>query len=214
MRTASDIRNTAGLRERNRERNRAELAAAALQLFTERGFDEVTVDDIAEAAGVSRRTFFRYFESKEDAVLPYEEERIDQLREALAQRPAHETVLATIRRVTTAIGADLSPQGPARREALARMRIVTENPSVLARSLELQSRMAEELSVLVAEHLGVEAETSLEAQVVAGAAIAAVRAAAHVWWATEGDRDFAELLGEAYDLLTTGVDLPGGPPTR
>lgn len=210
MGTASDTRNT-GLRERNRERNRAELAEAALRLFTERGFDEVTVDDIAEAAGVSRRTFFRYFESKEDAVLPYEEERIDELREALARRPAHEPVLATIRRVTTAIGADLGPQGPARREALARMRIVTENPSVLARSLELQSRMAQELSALVAEHLGVDADTSLEAQVVAGAAIAAVRAAAQVWWASDGRRDFAELLSEAYDLLTTGVTLAGEP---
>lgn len=207
MSTSGDIRNTPGLRERNRERNRAELAGAALRLFTERGFDDVTVDDIAEAAGVSRRTFFRYFESKEDAVLPYEEERIDELRQALGERPPHEPVLATIRRVTTAIGADLSPHGPARREALARMQIITENPSVLARSLELQSRMAQELSALVAEHLGVEPETSLEAQVVAGAAIAAVRAAAQVWWATDGQRDFAELLGEAYDLLTTGVSL-------
>lgn len=207
MTTAGDERNTAagGLRERNRERNRTALADAALRLFTERGFDAVTVDDIAEAAGVSRRTFFRYFESKEDAVLPYEQERLDDLRRALAGRPHDEPVLATLRRATTALAADQLADGVARQESMARMDILADNPSVLARNLERQSRMADELSAVVADHLGVDPATSIEAQVVAGAAIAAVRAAATVWWTTGGTADFTSLLDEAFDLLATGV---------
>lgn len=210
MTTARDERNTAvggGLRERNRERNRTALAEAALRLFTERGFDAVTVDDIAEAAGVSRRTFFRYFESKEDAVLPSEQDRLDDLRRALAAGPHDEPVLATLRRATTAIAADQLADGAGRQESMARMALIANNPSVLARNLELQSRMADELSAVVADHLGVDPTTSIEAQVVAGAAIAAVRAAATVWWSTGGAADFTSLLDEAFDLLATGVGV-------
>src|ERR1700678_3423705 len=57
------------LRQRNKARARSEIAAAALRLFSDKGFSGVTVDQIVAAAGVSRRTFFRYFETKEDALL-------------------------------------------------------------------------------------------------------------------------------------------------
>src|SRR5579862_2912074 len=71
------------LRERNRARARAEIADAALRLFFDRGFEGVTVDEIVSAAGVSRRTFFRYFETKEDALLADYPELNARLTEAL-----------------------------------------------------------------------------------------------------------------------------------
>src|SRR5579884_1229292 len=71
------------LRERNKARARAEIADAALRLFSDRGFEAVTVDEIVSAAGVSRRTFFRYFETKEDALLADYPEVNARLHEAL-----------------------------------------------------------------------------------------------------------------------------------
>src|SRR3546814_1556880 len=78
------------LRERNHERTRDEIAGHALDLFVARGFDAVTVDDIAASAGISRRTFFRYFETKEDALLPADASRLQRLEQALRERPPAE----------------------------------------------------------------------------------------------------------------------------
>src|SRR5215469_12868893 len=72
------------LRERNKARARAEIADAALRLFFDRGFEGVTVDEIVSAAGVSRRTFFRYFETKEDALLADYPELNARLSESMA----------------------------------------------------------------------------------------------------------------------------------
>jgi AcrR family transcriptional regulator len=190
-------------------RIRSEVSQVALDLFEGRGFDAVTVDDIADAAGISRRTFFRYFESKEGAVLPFEEERLELLRRALAARPDGEPVLLTVRRATLAI-TEPGPDGLDRRDALRRLRIVQQNPSVHAQSLEIHSRWEAAVRDVLADHLGTDPSTSVTARVVAGATIAAVRAAVEVWLATGGEAELGDLLAEAYDVLTAGLAVAPG----
>src|ERR1041385_5211055 len=86
-----------GLRERHRRRTAADLEEAALALFTEKGFDGVTIDDIAAAADVSRRTFFRYFASKEDVILSDHPRRLDEPQAGLDRRPVAEPALTALR---------------------------------------------------------------------------------------------------------------------
>jgi AcrR family transcriptional regulator len=87
-----------GLRERKKLRTRQAIAAAALRLFAEHGYDETTIADIAAAADVSPRTFFSYFPSKEDVVFAEIDDRLAEVRERLAHRLAGESPLDAIRR--------------------------------------------------------------------------------------------------------------------
>ncbi|MBX6767891.1 MAG: TetR family transcriptional regulator, partial [Actinomadura rubrobrunea] len=89
-----------GLRERKKRRTRRAIASAALRLFAERGYEETTIADIADAADVSPRTFFGYFPTKEDVVFAEVDDRLAEVRERLARRVPGETPLETVRRAT------------------------------------------------------------------------------------------------------------------
>src|SRR5690348_6505077 len=86
-----------GLRERKKRETRAALTQAAFRLFIDRGYDETTLADIAEAAGVSTRTIFAYFPSKEDILFCTTSQMCASLADALAARPAGTDVLTTLR---------------------------------------------------------------------------------------------------------------------
>src|SRR6266496_2057208 len=87
------------VRERTRRAVRGELAQLAVDLFVEKGYDETTIDDLAAAAGMSRRTLFRYFASKEELVMGNYEVLGEQLAEDLAARPAGEPIWVSLRQV-------------------------------------------------------------------------------------------------------------------
>src|SRR5438128_9411244 len=86
-----------GLRERKKQRTRETIARAAHELFAERGYHATTLPDIAAAADVSTRTIFAYFPSKEDILFSGFAQTIDELAQALAQRPAGVQTLDVVR---------------------------------------------------------------------------------------------------------------------
>lgn len=98
---------TPGRREQNRRRTHEALVQAAAQLFRERGYEQTAVRDIAAAAGVGERTFFRYFPSKESLVLQQARDLVPHLCDRIRKRPAAESVLLALR---NALLLDLGPR--------------------------------------------------------------------------------------------------------
>jgi len=85
-----------GRRERKRRETRERIQQAAMSLFLERGFDGTTVEDIAERADVSKRSFFDYFPTKEEVVFAWQDRFADHLMQAIASRPAEEPAVRAV----------------------------------------------------------------------------------------------------------------------
>jgi len=192
-----------GLRARNKLRTRQEIADATLRLAAERGLEHVTVEQIAAAAEVAPRTFFRYFDSKEDALLADHSGRLELLRETLRARPADEGPLTAVRAAILEVAGDFEEH---RDLMLAKMRLMADNPTLRAQSLE---RMGE-LEAIIAEALTARADpgadTELRPYVIAGAVCSAMRVAVDRWGASDGDGDLTAMVEQALDLLDGGLD--------
>jgi AcrR family transcriptional regulator len=203
---------TEGLRERHRRRTEALLEEAALRLFEERGFDLVTVDDIATAADVSRRTFFRYFAAKEDALLADQPRRLEELRQAFAVRPAGEPALTALRQALLSLA---SGHEQDRERLLRRAKLMRATPSLQTRWMGMQRTWEQAVTEMVADRLGVDPLVDLRPGVIAASTLASVRTAISIWVTADGRGDLQAMVTEALDLLDGGLQeavLPLGPP--
>jgi AcrR family transcriptional regulator len=189
------------LRERNKARARAEIADAALRLFFDRGFEGVTVDEIVTAAGVSRRTFFRYFETKEDALLadyPELNARLGEALDASEQDNAMDTIRAGLHRM-----ADWYIE---RSEAvLARSKVIRDtSASVAARNLEFLTQWERSVAHAVASQVGAGAGDLLP-RTAAAMIVGAFRAALTQWVRASCGQDLHVLTDQALDLIEHGL---------
>ncbi|HEV8623855.1 MAG TPA: TetR family transcriptional regulator [Acidimicrobiia bacterium] len=191
-----------GLRERRKRLTAAELEAAAYRLFGERGFDAVTVDDIAAEADVSRRTFFRYFASKEDVLLADHFVQLARLREAMAGRPADEPIITALRNALLSLTSDFEERKDL---VVTRARLMRDTPSLQARSLVHQKLWEDAMQEMVAARLGVDPVKDLRPGVVSAATLAAMRVAFTSWLAAGCDGDLIELTMKALDFLDSGL---------
>jgi AcrR family transcriptional regulator len=164
---------TPGLRERKKLRTRQSIAAAALRLFDDRGYEETTIADIAAAAEVSPRTFFSYFPSKEDVVFSEIDDRLADVRERLDRRPPGETPLDTMRRVVLDTMEALAAEDG--QFAAVRIRLMLERPALQARALQRLYDAEEELIERLQRMCP--AIDEVDAAVVVGAAVGGLKAA-------------------------------------
>jgi TetR/AcrR family transcriptional regulator, regulator of mycofactocin system len=196
-------------RERKKLETRQALEQAALRLFAERGYEQTTVEDIAEAADVAVRTFFRYFSSKQDVLFgEVVTDRVTRLRSELAARPASEDPLRSIWVVMDL----LDFNGPDEENAImARMELMRRQPSFVTRYLEIMDEMRAVMVDFVAGRTGLDPRRHLYPLLVGGACAVAWDSSLKLWVESGGTASLRALRTEAFSALTTSLsskDLP------
>ena len=202
-----------GLRERKKEQTRRHIADTARRLFAERGFERVTVAEVARAAEVSDQTVFNYFPTKEDLVYwrlgSFEEE----LLAAVRDRAAGESALAAFRRFLLAQRGLLGEYDPAALEQLtAFTRMIDASPALQAREAQILNGYTRSLAALLAEQTGAE-PGGLEPVVVANALVGVHRSLigytrARILAGDHGPelgREVEQLAERAFALLEDGL---------
>jgi len=189
-----------GLRERKRTRTRLMIQTEAMRLFELHGYEQTTVEQIAEAAAISPRTFFRYFPTKEDVVLWDEYDPL--AAEILASRPAHESLADALRAVIRETVTGLHRQDHER--LLARIKLTSTVPELRARMLDERTHGVELMLPALAEARGRQPDP-LQVRVVGSAMLGAVSIALDYWQESDGKRDLIGVIDEALDSLAAAM---------
>lgn len=185
------LRRSAGesMWERTRRRVREEVLDVALELFLEQGFEETTVDQVVDAAGISKRSFFRYFGTKEDIVFGDLAEQGPVILDALRARPNEEPIWDALRHAFLVLSARAEPQ-----RGMAIARLIATSPSLRAAHLEKHLRWQEQLAPEVERRLGdSDAPPGLRGQVIVATALACLDTATTSWLERGGQGGIEEL---------------------
>lgn len=209
-----------GLRERKKRATRAALAEAAVRLAAEHGADHVTVEAISAAAGVSVRTFFNYFDSRDDAFVVIDADAGVRVRRALLEAPAELSPLAALRE---ALAAELSEVERQHELWSLHAQVLRAAPHLFVRSLGAhmadEAGLAEIIARRIASGPGAAAadtaraaeeppEPGLYPRLLAAVAVTAVRVSIQHWSDRQDELAFADVFREAFTLLAAGLPAP------
>lgn len=173
-----------GLRERKKQRTRNALLRVALELFTTQGYEQTTVDEIADAVEVSQRTFFRYFTSKEEVAFAVQRMVEEHFVQALVERPAQEGPLDAMR---NAVLASWDTIGEAIMEVvpvdmyLRTFQMIESTPALLAAHLRRTTEMEDTIARVVAEREGVDVDEDPRPRIVVAAFSGVMRVTGQLW---------------------------------
>jgi len=202
------VTRTKGLHLRNRSRAslRAEIAEVAFKVFAERGFDQVTATEVAQAAGISRASFFRYFESKEDAVFVAQDDLGVDVADALRGRRDGEDAWTALR---GALDVAVTTYQYDPDEALARLRLIRGTPDLRSHQLDRLEQWKKVIGAALAERLGVR-DDDIRVEALVGAALGALDAALSRWSQSDGAEDLIRLIDEAFAVIADPFPRLGG----
>jgi Transcriptional regulator len=196
-----------GLRDRKRQETRSRLERAAIDIVLRDGIDRLTVDAMSDAAGVSPRTFFNYFDSKEDAILGLRDPEITEqtVAEHLANTDSTELVESLIALLFSVLGSSIGDTELHR----SRRSILQQHPQLLGRQMAQMDRMLAQLTIAVQTLMArdprfatVDAHrTAPMAQVVLMMCGSSIRASVEEWAEADGDRPLEELEQRAITLV-------------
>lgn len=185
---------TEGARERKRRETLRRITEAGLRLFSANGYEETTLDAIAAEAGISRRTFFHYFKSKDDILLSLQAGLGERLVAAMAKLPPVKHPIDATRRALLTIIAPYSPT-----ELIALDRLMRSSEAVQARKQASYVQDEQVLFAALRERWPEESDVVL--RLVATLTISAVRLSLDAWSSSGGKRRLEELVKETFDAL-------------
>lgn len=181
---------------------RDELTHIALELFAANGFDSTTLDDIAAAAGIGRRTFFRYFASKNDLPWGDFDARLEDMRRHFTRIPDATPLMEAVRLAVI----EFNRMPPAEtRYHRERMALLLRVPTLLAHSTLRFASWRQVVAEFAARRLGIP-EGNLEPQAIAWAALG-IALSAYEQWLDHEDSDLTELLDRSLRMLHSGFDF-------
>lgn len=192
------------LQRRKRELVRSEISRVAWDLFAADGYEATTVDEIARAAGVSRRTFFRYFASKEDVLVETSDALAEDLLAAVSRRPAHEPPLVAVHRaLRPVVEARLADADQAR----AIIRLLRESRTLRRAMLERHARMEERLAAIMATRLGTDPRKDSTPALLAFVTRALLDTAFNVWF-DQHPEDVGAMVDDLFRKLRAVTATP------
>lgn len=194
-----------GLRERKKLAAREALSWAAVRLATERGLENVRVEDIAAEVGVSARTFNNYFPSKEAAICAFGTGRQTRILEGFRARPVDEPLWDAL--IAVVAEQFVLHSGPDR-EFVSRVRLMMSTPSIMGEYLKSNISTERKLAEEIARRIGADAEVDLYPRLVAGVVGATARVALDFWLHTEPGRPFLPMLTGALRQASAGLPVP------
>ncbi|HTU87234.1 MAG TPA: TetR family transcriptional regulator [Solirubrobacteraceae bacterium] len=193
-----------GLRERKKQQTREKIAHVALELFAERGYDETTLAEIADAAEVAPRTIFAYFESKDDILLGGERSFLDDLKRLLDERPAGTTTVDALREF-------LSRIPPRDEEDLLRKKVMRANPVLQMKAHAGHTRLEPMLAQSIAKDLGAEPDDLQPMLAAASVTAAFISVRDRIFEAESGGEPMTHeqamaILDQVLDFLRGGLE--------
>ncbi|MCA9673039.1 MAG: TetR family transcriptional regulator [Myxococcales bacterium] len=190
-----------GRREQKKRETRARLVAVASDLFETQGYDATSIEEIAEAAGISRRTYFRYFPSKEDIAFPYREDRLERFDALIQGGAADETGWQSVKRACLVMAGDFMRE----REMVIRLeRIVASHAALRAASREYDRGWEQAIQHGIARDASGDETTERAARLTAGALMGLVRATLDYWVEHDGEPNLIEIAHEVFELIERG----------
>jgi AcrR family transcriptional regulator len=191
---------SASRRDRKKAATRQAIADAALRLFLERGYDQVSIRDIADAADVSTATVFKHFSGKEALVFDQDEDRESQLIAAVRQRPSDQSILDALRQHVL----DTWPSIEAHPQAAEFTNLVNSTPVLRAYAERMWTRYTDSLSATIADEFGVDHDNL--------ACVALARFVLEIPVLARGRQDRRAAIEAIFDILTHGWEPPSKPP--
>ncbi|MCY6413022.1 TetR family transcriptional regulator [Acinetobacter sp. VNH17] len=186
------------LREQQKAAIRKDLIIKGVELFLKQGFVNTTVDQIVEPLGIAKRTFFRYFSTKEDLLFAWQIEKVPELVQELNNRPSDETPYTA---VCNTLASLLTRYDQNPKLALAFMALTKETSSLIGKEYEKRIIWEQGLAVALIKREGEKQMPPLKARIIVGTVMSAWTAALDEWFESGGQADLRPIVKKAFAMI-------------